>query len=130
VSNDGVDVRMSDDRLFHTRGPTTVNTRSPMVIFYYILYIKDNLEWSLRSSNGFQPRNSNIEEGLPLEYCVGDGEVMTLAVSIDFGRLHLFNVAQAARCLLLRFYQCYTWCEATMMRMHTPTVGVQKFCTP
>jgi len=46
-----------------------------------ILYIKDNLEWSLHSSNGFQPRNSNIEERLPLEYCVGDGEVMTLAVS-------------------------------------------------
>jgi len=62
-----------------------------------ILYIKDNLEWSLRSSNGFQPRNSNIEEGLPLEYCVGDGEVMTLAVSVDFGRLQSFSVARAAR---------------------------------
>ena len=29
--NDGVDVRMSDGRLFHARGPTTVNARSPMV---------------------------------------------------------------------------------------------------
>jgi len=46
-----------------------------------ILYIKRNLEWSLRTSNGFQPRISNIEEGLPLEYCVGDSEVMTLAIS-------------------------------------------------
>jgi len=63
-----------------------------------ILYIKDNLEWSLRSSNGFQPRNSNIEEGLPLQYCVGDGKVMTLAVSVDFRWLQSFNVARAARC--------------------------------
>jgi len=31
VSNDGVDVRMSDDRLFHARGPATANARSPMV---------------------------------------------------------------------------------------------------
>jgi len=61
-----------------------------------ILYIEDNLQWSLRSSNGFQPRNSNIE-GLPLEYCVGDGEVMTFVVSVDFGRLQSFNVVQAAR---------------------------------
>jgi len=29
VSNDGVDVRMSDGRLFHARGPATA--RSPMV---------------------------------------------------------------------------------------------------
>ena len=57
-----------------------------------ILYIEDKLQWSLRCSNGFQPRNSNIEEELPLEYCVGDGEVMTLAVSVDFGRLQSFNV--------------------------------------
>jgi len=31
VSNDGVDVRMSDGRLFHARGPATANARSPMV---------------------------------------------------------------------------------------------------
>jgi len=32
-----------------------------------------------------------------LEYCVGDGEVMTFVVSVDFGRLQSFNVVQAAR---------------------------------
>ena len=31
MSNDGVDVRMSDGRLFHARGPATANARSPMV---------------------------------------------------------------------------------------------------
>jgi len=31
VSNDGVDVRMSDGGLFHARGPATANARSPMV---------------------------------------------------------------------------------------------------
>jgi len=62
-----------------------------------ILYIKDNLEWNLHSSNGFQPRNSNTEEGLPLEYCIGDGEVMKLAVSVDFGELQSFDVARTAR---------------------------------
>jgi len=31
VSNDGVDDRMSDGRLFHARGPATANARSPMV---------------------------------------------------------------------------------------------------
>ena len=29
--NDDVDVRMSDGRLFHTRGPSTANARSPTV---------------------------------------------------------------------------------------------------
>jgi len=31
VSNDDVDVRMADGRLFHARGPATANARSPMV---------------------------------------------------------------------------------------------------
>ena len=31
MSNDGVDVRMSDGRLFHARGPATANAGSPMV---------------------------------------------------------------------------------------------------
>ena len=31
MSNDGVDVRMSDGRLFHARGPATANARSPML---------------------------------------------------------------------------------------------------
>jgi len=31
VSNDGADVRMSDGRLFHARGPATANARSPIV---------------------------------------------------------------------------------------------------
>ena len=31
MSNDGVDDRMSDGRLFHARGPATANARSPMV---------------------------------------------------------------------------------------------------
>jgi len=30
VSNDGADVRMSDGRLFHARGPATANARSPV----------------------------------------------------------------------------------------------------
>ena len=30
MSNDGVDVRMSDGRLFHARGPATANARSPI----------------------------------------------------------------------------------------------------
>jgi len=51
----------------------------------------------LQGSNGFQPRNSNTEEGLPLEYCIGDGEVMKLAVSVDFGELQSFDVARTAR---------------------------------
>ena len=31
MSNGGVDVQMSDGRLFHARGPATANARSPMV---------------------------------------------------------------------------------------------------
>jgi len=31
MMNDDVDVRMSDGRLFHARGPATANARSPMV---------------------------------------------------------------------------------------------------
>ena len=43
------------------------------------------------------PLSSRERDRLPLEYSVGDGEVMTLAVSVDFGPLQSFSVARAAR---------------------------------
>ena len=45
MSNDGVDVWMSDGRLFHARGPATANARSPMVE-RYTLSMHNILTWS------------------------------------------------------------------------------------